>query len=294
MNSAPTEPTVPLLDWTFRAMGTSWRIHHGGGVSGELAQLVADAVGADERRWSRFQSQSDVARISSGAGEPVEVAAETIELIEAAVAWSRATQCVFQPLVGDQLARWGYRHELGDAIVAPTDASVPDAATIVVSAANRTVCIPAASQLDLGGIGKSWSAVRAGRLLAERVADQRLIIDAGGDLAIVRGSHAISTIAGSVPAMAGEGVATSSSERRSWSVPEVGDGHHLIDPATGVPGARGTAVVVGQDPVAADVLASCLVLRPALLDDLEVPAARIELDGTVHTNAAWIARCATA
>ena len=294
MNSAPTEPTVPLLDWTFRAMGTSWRIHHGGGVFGELAQLVADAVGADERRWSRFQSQSDVARISRGAGEPVEVAAETIELIEAAVAWSRATQGVFQPLVGAQLARWGYRHELGDAIVAPTDASVPDAAAIVASAANRTVCIPAGSQLDLGGIGKSWSAVRAGRLLAERVADQRLIIDAGGDLAIVRGSHAISTIAGSVPAMAGEGVATSSSERRSWSVPEVGDGHHLIDPATGVPGARGTAVVVGQDPVAADVLASCLVLRPALLDDLEVPAARIELDGTVHTNAAWIARCATA
>ena len=293
MNALTIEPTIPLLDWTFRAMGTSWRIHHSGGVSGEIAQVVADAVGADERRWSRFQSQSDVARISSGAGEPVEVAAETIELIEAAVAWSRATQGVFQPLVGDQLARWGYRHELGDAIMAPTDASVPDAATIVVSAANRTVCIPAGSQLDLGGIGKSWSAVRAGRLLADRVADQRLIIDAGGDLAIVRGAHAISTIAGSVPAMAGEGVATSSSERRSWSVPEAGDAHHLIDPATGVPGARGTAVVVGHDPVAADVLASCLVLRPALLDDLKEPAARIDLDGTVRTNAAWIARCAT-
>lgn len=285
------EAVVPLLDWTFRAMGTTWRIHHSGGVSGETAQRVADVVAADERRWSRFQPQSDVARISRGAGTPVEVAPETIELLAAAVTWTRDTAGVFQPLVGARLADWGYRHGLGDATSAPADAMVPDAAHIVLSAADRTVQIPAGSVLDLGGIGKSWSAVRAGRLLAELADDPRLIIDAGGDLALVRGSHAIATAAGSVTAVVGEGVATSSSERRSWSVPEAGAAHHLIDPMTGSPGARGTAIVVGADPVAADVLASCLVLRPSLLHDLEQPAARVELDGTIRTNAAWAARC---
>jgi thiamine biosynthesis lipoprotein len=280
-----------MLDWTFRAMGTTWRIHHSGGVSGETAQRVADAVAADERRWSRVQPQSDVARISRGAGTPVDVAPETIELIEAAVMWTRDTAGVFQPLVGTQLARWGYRRELGDATTAPAGAAVPDAGCIVIAAGDRTVQIPAGSELDLGGIGKSWAAARAGRLLAELVGDARLIIDAGGDLALVRGAHAINTAAGSVPALAGEGVATSSSERRSWVVPEAGDAHHLIDPALGVPGARGTAVVVGADPVAADVLASCLVLRPNLLDALEQPAARVDLDGTIRTNAAWTVRC---
>lgn len=280
-----------MLDWTFRAMGTTWRIHHSGGVSGETAQRVADLIAADERRWSRFQPQSDVARISRGAGTPVDVAPETIELVAAAVSWARVTAGVFQPLVGERLAGWGYRHALGDATSAPADALVPDAAHIVIAAADRTVQIPTGSELDLGGIGKSWSAVRAGRLLADLVGDARLIIDAGGDLALVRGSHAINTAVGSIHAVAGEGVATSSSERRSWVVPEAGNAHHLIDPVIGAPGARGTAIVVGADPVAADVLASCLVLRPSLLDDLEQPAARVDLDGTIRANAAWAARC---
>lgn len=286
--------STPLLDWTFRAMGTTWRIHHGGGVSGADAQAVADLVGADERRWSRFLPQSDVARISQAAGTAVAVSPETVELVTAAVAWSTRTDGVFQPLIGARLTAWGYRERLGDAGTAPADDMVPDATTIVVDATAGTVHIPAAAQLDLGGIGKSWTAVRAGALLAQRVEDARLIIDAGGDLAIVRGSHVVETAAGPLQARAGEGVATSSSERRSWNVPDAAPAHHLIDPGTGAPGARGSAVVAGVDAVAADVLASCLVLRPEVLDLLDAPAARIDVDGAVQTNAAWRSRTATA
>jgi thiamine biosynthesis lipoprotein len=158
---------------------------------------------------------------------------------------------------------------------------------ILISRRASTVTIPAGTSLDLGGIGKSWAAVRAGELLADRCDDERLIIDAGGDLAIVRGSHRIETAAGPVLAHEGEGVATSSSERRQW---ELGDGtvaHHLIDPRTGAPCVRGTAVVIGEDPVAADVLASCVVLEPTFLETLDAPAARIALDGTITTTPDW-------
>lgn len=283
-----------MLDWTFRAMGTSWRIHHGGGVSGEDAQAVADLVGQDEQRWSRFLPQSDVSRINRAAGTAVEVAAETIDLITAAVDWFARTDGVFQPLVGERLAAWGYRQALGDAANAPEPGDVPDASGIAVDATRRTVRIPVGALLDLGGIGKSWSARRAGALLATRVDDTRLIIDAGGDLAIVRGTHRIETAAGPISASAGEGVATSSSERRHWAITDADDAHHLIDPTTGAPGARGTAVVAGVDPVAADVLASCLVLRPALLDTVDAPAARVGIDGAVQTNAPWRAVAETA
>lgn len=285
---SPMERTIPLLDWTFRAMGADWRIHHGGGVSGEDAQAIADAVGVDERLWSRFIPTSDVARITRGAGSPVPVSAATIDIVEAARDWSARTDGLFQPLLARTLGAWGYRTAVGDdaPATAPTDHAPPAAGAILLSRRDGTVTIPAGSALDLGGIGKSWSAGRAAALLAERCTDQRLIIDAGGDLTIVRGEHRIDTVAGPVIAGPGMGVATSSSERRQW---QLGDGtivHHLIDPRTGAPGLRGSAVVVAA-PVAADVLASCVVLDPQLVRTLDVAAARIDLDGTIATTATW-------
>jgi len=281
------DDTTPLLDWTFRAMGADWRIHHGGGVSGEDAQATADAVAADERLWSRFQATSDVSRISQGAGAPVEVAAATLDIVEAARAWSERTGGLFQPLLADALRAWGYRSAVGDDAPQHAPHAVAPIGEILISRRSGTITIPAGTSLDLGGIGKSWAAVRAGDLLADRCDDERLIIDAGGDLAIIRGSHRIETAAGAVMAHEGEGVATSSSERRQW---QLGDGtfaHHLIDPRTGAPSARGTAVVIGEDPVAADVLASCVVLDPAFLDTLELPAARIGIDDTITTTDDW-------
>ncbi len=268
-------------------MGSDWRIHHGGGVSGADAQAIADQVALDEARWSRFQPLSDVARITRGAGGSVEVAAATLDLIEAASGWSERTHGVFQPLVGLALTDWGYRGGVGDAAPAGAPQSRLVDGGLIVDRAAGTVTIPKGRALDLGGIGKSWAAVRAGRLLETLCGDDRLIIDAGGDLTIVRGVHTILTAAGPVAAVAGEGVATSSSERRSWTLGDGTVAHHLIDPATSNPACRGTAVVAGTDPVAADVLASCLVIWPELIASLAVPAARISLDGSVATTTSW-------
>ena len=279
--------SVPMLDWTFRAMGADWRIHHGGGVSGEDAQVIAETVNRDELLWSRFLPQSDVTRISQGAGRPVRVDPTTVELIAAAVDWSERSQGRFQPLVATALRAWGYQKSVGSD--APARAPVTRAieGSIEFDRDAATITIPVATQLDLGGIGKSWAAVRAGAVLAELVSDQRLIIDAGGDLTIVRGDHRIETAAGAVLAREGTGVATSSSERRQW---QLGDGtvsHHLIDPSSGAPSERGTAVIAGVDPVSADVLASCVVVDPAYLEQLDVPGARISVAGAVTTNALW-------
>ena len=278
---------VPMLDWTFRAMDADWRIHHGGGVSGEDAQTIAEAVNRDELLWSRFLPQSDVTRITRGAGHPVRVDPATLDLVVAAIDWSERTEGRFQPLVGGALRAWGYQESVGNA--APNSAPASDAigGAIVVDPELSTVTIPVDTQLDLGGIGKSWAAVRAGAVLANLVLDQRLIIDAGGDLTMVRGDHRIETAAGAVLAVEGTGVATSSSERRQWKLADGSVSHHLIDPSTGAPSARGTAIVAGIDPVAADVLASCVVLDPAYLDLVDAPAARISVADAVTTNARW-------
>ena len=70
---------------------------------------------------------------------------------------------------------------------------------------------------------------------------------------------------------AGQGVATSGYGRRHW---RNGDGrlaHHLIDPATGAPGRLAHATVVSDDPVAADVLAKVLALRPDRITKMPRP-----------------------
>jgi thiamine biosynthesis lipoprotein ApbE len=271
--------SIPMLDWTFRAMGADWRIHHGGGVSGEDAQVIAETVNCDELLWSRFLPQSDVTKITQGAGRPVRVDHATVELIAAVVDWSER--------IGAALRAWGYQQSVGSDPPARPPVTRAIEGSIEFDRDAATITIPVGTQLDLGGIGKSWAAVRAGAVLAELVSDQRLIIDAGGDLTIVRGDHRIETVAGAVVAREGTGVATSSSERRQWQLGDGSVSHHLIDPISGAPSERGTAVVAGVDPVSADVWASCVVLDPAYLERLEVPAARISVAGAVTTNALW-------
>ena len=267
-------------------MGADWRIHHAGGVDGALAQAVAEHVAADEALWSRFLTGSDVTRINRAAGRPVEVAAATFDLATMAADWTDRTDGLFQPLQGATLAAWGYRRGVGEGAPRTPPPHGPSAARLVLDAERRTVAIPAGTALDLGGIGKSAAAVRAGALLAERSDDPALIIDAGGDLAIVRGDHPVGTAAGTVMARAGTGVATSSSERRQWTLGDGTVAHHLLDPRTGAPGPRGTAVVCDVDPIAADVLASCVVLEPALVGSLEAAVARVE-DETITCSEAW-------
>src|SRR5438128_2026259 len=100
--------------WTWPATGTTWQIHHSGGVDQATAAAVAAAVAADERRWSRFLPDSDVSRINTAAGAAVEVDGVTLDLLAASNAWVRRTRGVFQPLIGRTLAAWGYQRSLAD------------------------------------------------------------------------------------------------------------------------------------------------------------------------------------
>ena len=60
--------------------------------------------------------------------------------------------------------------------------------------------------------------------------------------------------------------------------------HHLIDPETGAPGPRTHATVVADDPVAADVLAKVLTLRPGRIAALD-EAAMVMVDAGVRVTA---------
>ena len=114
-----TLPDTRRPGWRWPATGTTWHVHHSGGVSEAAARAVAAAVEKDEARWSRFRPDSDVSRISRAAGTTVEVHPETVDLLSACRQWTAVTDGVFQPLVGTVLERWGYSAEHGRGLRAP-------------------------------------------------------------------------------------------------------------------------------------------------------------------------------
>jgi len=283
--------------WRWRATGTTWQIHHSGGVDEALAGRASQAVAADEARWSRFLPSSEVSAITAGAGSPVRVEASTLHLVEAACWWQRATGGVFSPLVGGVLADWGYARSLD--VAAPgcdeSPAPLPIVGTPVVDRSAGTVTIPHGTALDLGGIGKAWIAARVAGLLGRSCQDPLLLVDAGGDMAAVRGDHRVAVErpgeaagepVGTVVLPEGAGVATSGYGRRRWRNGDGCDVHHLIDPTTGAPGAPVHATVVADDIVAADVLAKVLALRPELIGRLAEAAIVITGD-RMRATPAW-------
>jgi len=296
MSSATITPQTTAA-WEWRATGTTWRIHHTGGVEAGLAATIAQAVERDEARWSRFRPDSEVAQINHSAGRPVQVSPPTLDLLDACVHWMRLTGGVFQPLVGGALVAWGYRRSLSDRN-AYASAS-PDPRRLEgrprVDRDRGTVQIPAGTRLDLGGIAKSWMAGRAASLARARCDDPAILVDAGGDLVAARGGHLISVEDPrdhAAPPLAqvrvgeGQGIATSGFGRRRWQNGDGRDAHHLIDPETGAPGPRTHATVLSDNPVAADVLAKVLTLRPGRIAAIE-EAALVMVDGELMTTPAW-------
>jgi FAD:protein FMN transferase len=293
----------PAFAW--QAMGTTWRIFHDGDLGADVAAAVAEAVEADEQRWSRFRDSSELAYLNRCAGMPVEVSAETLAVLERCDELTAELDGVFAPLVGAAVVAWGYavsRDERPPGVAtSPAAVAVPQA-RLVFDAARRLVRVPAGAQLDLGGIAKTWSCVRAAGVLCDLSGEPRLLVEAGGDLVAARGSHVVAIEdprSADAPALAhvvvaeGHGICTSGWNRRSWTNGDGVEANHLIDPSTGTPAARRQATVIAPDPVRAEVLAKVLVLQPERLAALAEPAIVVDEAGA-HPNATFDAAQAAA
>ncbi|MGZ4295310.1 MAG: FAD:protein FMN transferase [Solirubrobacteraceae bacterium] len=278
--------------WEWRAMGTTWRIHHDGAVGPALARRVAELVEADEQRWSRFRPDSEVSLLNKCAGTPIEVSDETFEILRACRRWTVQTAGVFQPLVGRLMEQWGYARSLDEgpagAFASPSPPTFP-LGTLRHDDRLRRFIVPPGAALDLGGIAKSWSAVRAAALLRSAPGANRVLIDAGGDIVAAAGDHlvAVELTGERLIVRQGQGVATSGFARRAWRNGDGRPAHHLIDPKTAQPAVRRHATVLADDPVAADVLATCLTVRPELLADRTEACLVLSEDGGRLVSPRW-------
>jgi FAD:protein FMN transferase len=267
--------------------------------AGDAAEDLLDAavarIDALERRWSRFVPTSELSRLNAAAGSPVILEPDTYALVERAVTAWQATAGRFDPTVHDALVAAGYdrtfadvpaAHLAGTATAAPAP-PVPGCGAIDLDPVLHAVTLPPDVHLDLGGIGKGWTAdLVVDQLMAAGTAGA--CVNLGGDLRVAGQaptehgwSVAIEDPLDPERTLATVGllhgaVATTTRTRRRWATAGGREHHHLIDPATGRPAATGLAAVT---VVAADATTAEVVAKAAFVAGPDESTAIVEAAG---------------
>ncbi len=271
-----------LESLSFRAMGTNCAVSASArpGDADHARRAVAAGraeVDACESALSRFDPASDLCRLNAADGAWVEVDERLLGALSACLEARRDTAGRFDPTILPVLAAAGYDRSFEQLTERPPQ-TVPDwcaGGAIQVDLIAGRARLGAGVSIDLGGIGKGFSAMRA--LAAMQRTWSRIpgaLVDLGGDIAVSGrppegGAWRISVAApqpnsgalGTLALTSG-GVATSGPSCRRF-----GPGrrlHHLIDAATGLPAESGllAVTVVASDATSAEAHATALAVTP--------------------------------
>jgi thiamine biosynthesis lipoprotein len=298
----------------FAAMGTHAHVLVFAGDETVAARLVAQATARIEQleaRWSRFRDASEVNRLNAAAGTPAIVSADTVRLVETMRVGYSVTHGAFDPTILHDLEALGYDRDFRDVrgVVSLSNTAVTRRprglgrfGEVTVSPKSGLVWLPAGVGIDPGGIGKGLAAdIVAEELLAAGA--HGALVNLGGDLRVIGAPDDCDCWHVDVDdpytgepvtrvALVDGGLATSSTERRTW---ERGGArvHHLIDPATGTSTDRGIvgATVIAREAWRAEVLTKACVVRGArgieLVDGFGAAARVTRADGRPISNVAW-------
>lgn len=275
-----------LVRHAFTAMGTSCQLAVAASPEDEPQAQRALAAGlleveTCERVLTRFKPTSDLSRLNGSLGEWVEVDPRLVAALRAAVDARRATRGLFDPTILEPLVAAGYDRTFAELTNRPARAADGwrRGAAIWIDEDSCRARLERGSAVDLGGIGKGFSAARA--LEAMRLAWRAMtggFADLGGDLAFsgrpLDGDAWRVAIAD--PRNPGAslatlqlndgGIATSGRDRRRFGPAR--SLHHLIDPETGSPAVRGplAVTVVARDASEAEALGTAFGISE--LDDV--------------------------
>ncbi|HEY7830783.1 MAG TPA: FAD:protein FMN transferase [Solirubrobacteraceae bacterium] len=242
---------------------------HGGLGSPSAAVTTArERLLAGHRRFSRFDSASELSLLNADPREAVPVSAEMARFLAAAISVTRLSDGLVDATLLPQLVRAGYDRDLSTPVPlafalsrapARRPARADPAARwreVEVDRWARIVRRPPGLMLDSGGIVKGLLADLLGSELATHAS---FAIDCAGDLRIggtarlARPVNVASPFDDSVLHtfnLREGGIATSGIGRRSWLDANGAPAHHLLDPASGRPAFTGIVQVTALAPSA--------------------------------------------
>jgi thiamine biosynthesis lipoprotein len=251
----------------FDAIGAPWQIETADALPASLIEAIFNRIDKFDADWSRFRTDSLVARIAEAPGV-WPMPADAAPLLDLYRSLYDATDGAVTPLVGRRLEGLGYDR---DYRLTPA----ADAASIGVpqwddvmhwDAEAGTLTTSEAVTLDVGAAGKGYLADIVAGLLLERGIEE-YVIDASGDL-VHRGETPLRvglehpfdpSLAIGVFELSNGALCASAPGRRAWGTALSGDLHHILDGITGEPTASVAATwAIAPTGLLADGLATAL------------------------------------
>jgi FAD:protein FMN transferase len=278
-------------------------------------EIVQTELGCIDKACSRFRDDSELTLLNRSAGRPFSASPLLVEALLAAVDAAARTDGDVDPTVGSSLGALGWDSDFTVVVArrgqTPRMRIVPAVGwqRIRIDRRQRTVRIPAGVEIDLGATAKALAADRCARRV-HAATGVGVLVNLGGDIAVagvppaggwpifVTDDHRNdTTAAGQTVAIAGGGLATSSTTVRRWRAGGA-EVHHIVDPRTGAPAGEiwRTVSVAARTCVDANTASTSAIVRGeaaiAWLGRAGLPARLVRPDGTTVTTGGWPAEVA--
>src|SRR5688572_7161266 len=174
--------------WTarFQAMGGPCEVlveTEDAATARDVADTVAACAWRIERKFSRYRSDNIVARINAAEGAPVEVDAETADLLDFAGLMHQLSNGLFDITSGVLRRAWSFDGVDRFPARAEIDALLPLVGWTKVQWSRPVITLFPGMQIDFGGIGKEY-AVDQAATMAKHMTDAAVLVNFGGDLAV--------------------------------------------------------------------------------------------------------------
>lgn len=311
-----TQQKDPVFHDQFFAFGTLIDVSLYG-VEQQLAETVCRQIEQDfmemHASWHAWQP-GPVSSLNKHLSslEPDTLEPSILALLKEANRLSRLSTGLFNPLIGNLVALWGFHDNALPVGTLPDDASInellaqaPSSNDISIDGTTISSSNPSVAY-DLGGFAKGYAIDRAIDRLRE-AGIHNAIVNAGGDLRAI-GKHGErpwrigirhpreNGILASIEISGDNSVFTSGDYERFFEV-EGRRYHHIIDPRTGYPAGSTTSVTVIHDNAAtADAATTALFVAgpdgwPSAASNMGIRYVMlIDTQGTIHMNPAMQTR----
>ncbi len=242
------------------------------GVEQDVVSECVKACATYEDLFSARKEGTDIARVNEAAGKPVEVSADTADLLASALDYGRQTGGAFDVTIGAVSLLWDFVEG-----VKPSDEAIAEGLkhidyTQVGLDGTMVTMGDAQAKLDLGGIAKGWIAARLAERLGEAGCTSALI-DLGTSSVYALGTKpdgsawrvglrdpkdSMSSLTGVVE-IADEAITSSGLYDQKFEQDGV-TYWHILDPKTGYPAQTDMlgVTLIGTDPMQGDALSTTL------------------------------------
>lgn len=227
-----------MSEFSFQALGTAWSITVDGAVLlPEDAEVLVSHVAEFEKRFSRFQVESEVNQFREAKKGEYQISKTFAELLQTADTLRTLTNGLYDPAIGALMEHSGYDAKYR---LTPDQEKIAEYQIPKWTLNGDLLYLEDPTVFDLGGIGKGYCIDLAVQFLQAR-GYQYVLVEAGGDMyATEKQSGNGFQIALEWPGkpdlaygtieLRYQGLAASDSFRRRWQ-----DWHHIIDLVTKKP-----------------------------------------------------------